>query len=85
MMREITGTGKGPMISIHDGFQGGLTPWSGFLSGSDRIAMDSHPYLAFTNTNNDPMAVQVGKPCASVLKHVRKTAISSWLTFCVVI
>ncbi|QRW04085.1 Cellulase (glycosyl hydrolase family 5 protein) [Ceratobasidium sp. AG-Ba] len=45
MMRNITGYGKGPFISIHDGFQP-LEQWVNFLPGSDRIALDSHPYFA---------------------------------------
>lgn len=65
VVRGITGIGtnKGPVISFHDGFQGGLGPWAGFLSGADRIALDSHPYLAFTNTNAEPMSMQIVKPC----------------------
>jgi len=48
MIRGITGVGqgKGPFISIHDTFLG-LTTWANFLPGSDRIALDSHPYFAF--------------------------------------
>ncbi|CAA7260371.1 unnamed protein product [Cyclocybe aegerita] len=49
MIRGITGVGegKGPFISLHDGFQG-LERWSGFLEGGDRIAIDRHPYFAFS-------------------------------------
>ncbi|KAF8961880.1 glycoside hydrolase superfamily [Flammula alnicola] len=50
MIRGITGVGegKGPFISIHDGFEGAdPSPWAGFMSGSDRIALDMHPYFAF--------------------------------------
>jgi len=48
MIRGITGVGegKGPFIALHDGFLG-LGHWAGFLSGSDRIAIDTHPYFAF--------------------------------------
>ena len=48
MIRGITGVGEGngAYISIHDGFEG-LSSWSGFLPGSDRIALDTHPYFAF--------------------------------------
>ena len=63
MIRDITGVGEGPIISIHDGFSGNLATWNGFLAGSDRIAIDSHPYLAFTNPNNDPMGVQMESAC----------------------
>lgn len=66
MMREITGIGEGngPVISLHDGFLGDLSIWNGFLGGSDRMMMDSHPYLAFDTPNQDPMALQINKPCA---------------------
>lgn len=49
MMRNITGTGQGngPMIGFHDGFQG-LDNFNGFLTNSDRVAYDTHPYVAFT-------------------------------------
>ncbi|KAF9461827.1 glycoside hydrolase superfamily [Collybia nuda] len=51
MIRNITGYGEGngPYISIHDGF-GGLDSWANFLPGSDRIALDTHPYFAFSGS-----------------------------------
>ncbi|KAL0946390.1 hypothetical protein HGRIS_012619 [Hohenbuehelia grisea] len=64
MIREITGIGegKGPYISIHDGFAG-LSNWAGFMDGGDRVMLDTHPYFAFgggaaldpidTSTNDD--------------------------------
>jgi len=47
MIRGITGygAGNGPYIAIHDGFH--LDQWANFLPGSDRIILDTHPYLAF--------------------------------------
>lgn len=47
-IRQATGTGdgQGPYIAIHEGFQGPAI-WEGFLSGSDRVILDQHPYLAF--------------------------------------
>ncbi|KAJ7075788.1 exo-beta-1,3-glucanase [Mycena belliarum] len=57
------GAGKGPYMAIHEGFQGPAI-WEGFLNGADRIALDQHPYLAFTYdyvSTLDQMAV---KPCA---------------------
>lgn len=65
MMREITGVGEGngPVISLHDGFSGNLSTWNGYLTGSDRIVMDSHPYLAFDEPNTDSWPVQMGKAC----------------------
>lgn len=64
MLRRITGTGagNGPYITIHDGFLP-LNSWQGFLSGSDRVAWDTHPYLCFGEQNNDPWDVQILKPC----------------------
>lgn len=54
MIRGITGFGEGngPFIAIHDGFDGQAN-WTGFLSGSDRIALDYHPYFAFNGRAND--------------------------------
>ncbi|KAF8171111.1 ectomycorrhiza-upregulated exo-beta-1,3-glucanase GH5 [Pholiota molesta] len=51
MIREITGVGagNGPFISIHDGFQG-LKNWAGFMQGADRVALDMHPYFAFSGS-----------------------------------
>lgn len=48
MMRGITGTGqgKGPAIAIHDGFAG-VSNWGGFMTGADRMVLDTHPYFAF--------------------------------------
>lgn len=53
MIRGITGIGEGngPYISIHDGFQG-LQDWAGFLTGADRIMLDTHPYFAFDGQSN---------------------------------
>ncbi|KAF7306449.1 Glycoside hydrolase family 5 protein [Mycena indigotica] len=56
MIRGITGIGKGPYISLHDGFVG-LESWAGFATGSDRIILDTHPYFSFSgNPNNAPIA-----------------------------
>ncbi|KAF8161514.1 glycoside hydrolase superfamily [Crassisporium funariophilum] len=62
MIRGITGTGEGngPYISIHDSFEG-LTRWAGFLSGSDRMILDQHPYFAFRGgPATEPMDTGVG-------------------------
>lgn len=66
IIRGITGygEGKGPYIAIHDGFTG-ISSWAGFLSGSDRIILDTHPYFAFSGQKNDaPITAQAadGKP-----------------------
>lgn len=62
MIRSITGVGagNGPFMSIHDGFIG-LNRWTNFLPGSDRIALDSHPYIAFNQRpNTEPIATGLG-------------------------
>jgi len=48
MIRGIAGTGagNGPYIAIHDGFRG-IDTWAGFLTGADRMVLDTHPYFAF--------------------------------------
>ncbi|KDR83042.1 hypothetical protein GALMADRAFT_113197 [Galerina marginata CBS 339.88] len=57
-----TGNGSGPYIAIHEGFQGPAI-WAGFLAGADRLALDQHPYLAFTgDTTSTPDEMAV-KPC----------------------
>ncbi|KAI0073577.1 glycoside hydrolase [Panus rudis PR-1116 ss-1] len=54
MIREITGVGegKGPYMSIHEGFTG-ASSWAGFMKGADRLALDVHPYFAFSGAPND--------------------------------
>ncbi|KAF8911676.1 glycoside hydrolase superfamily [Gymnopilus junonius] len=68
MMRGITGVGegKGPFISIHDGFQS-LASWADFLPGADRVALDSHPYFAFDNSPaTDPIDTGTGSGAGGV-------------------
>ncbi|CAK5268466.1 unnamed protein product [Mycena citricolor] len=79
MIRGITGIGEGhgPYISIHDGFIG-VSNWGGFLPGSDRIIMDTHPYFAFDQQPNDsPIATsdQVGVLAGGIWP---KQACSAW-------
>ncbi|KDQ56459.1 glycoside hydrolase family 5 protein [Jaapia argillacea MUCL 33604] len=59
-IRSITGTGEGngAYISIHDGFAG-LTSWKGFLTGADRMVLDTHPYFAF---NGQPNTAPIDTP-----------------------
>ncbi|KAF8171407.1 glycoside hydrolase superfamily [Mycena galopus ATCC 62051] len=62
MIRSITGygAGNGPFVSIHDGFDN-VSSWAGFLAGSDRIMLDTHPYFAFDQQPNDaPIATGTG-------------------------
>ena len=46
IIREVTGIGEGngAFLSMHDAFLG-VTTWTGFLPGADRLAMDSHQYV----------------------------------------
>lgn len=65
LIRGITGygTGKGPIIALHEGFEG-IAAWQGFLTGADRIAIDQHPYLAFLpQQNNNPWSQQQSSAC----------------------
>ncbi|KAF9234820.1 glycoside hydrolase family 5 protein [Melanogaster broomeanus] len=49
MMRGITGYGEG------------VANWAGFLTGSDRIILDTHPYFAFDGSSNtEPIATGTG-------------------------
>jgi aryl-phospho-beta-D-glucosidase BglC (GH1 family) len=66
MIRKIggIGAGNGPAISIHEAFQG-LSQWSSFLPGADRLFLDSHPYLAFGAMSADPITSFVAQPCSN--------------------
>ncbi|KAJ7773286.1 glycoside hydrolase family 5 protein [Mycena metata] len=78
MIRGITGVGEGhgPFISIHDGFQG-VSTWAGFLPGSDRIILDTHPYFAFDGQlNNAPIATSTDPLTAGGIWP--KQACDSW-------
>lgn len=76
MIRNITGVGEGngPFIAIHDSFD--LGGWDNFLPGSDRIAIDTHPYLAFRNSPaTDPIATGTGTNAGGIWPA---EACSSW-------
>ncbi|KAI8443758.1 glucan 1,3-beta-glucosidase [Phakopsora pachyrhizi] len=78
MMRNITGfgLGKGPMMVIHDGFNGlgaGHTGWGGFLKGADRLGLDTHTYFAFDKQSNDSLGYNSFKPCAYWAKSFNQT------------
>ncbi|KAJ6502951.1 glycoside hydrolase family 5 protein [Mycena vitilis] len=78
MIRGITGLGEGngPFISIHDGFDG-TASWAGFLPGSDRIILDTHPYFAFDQQpNNAPIATSDDPASAGGIWP--KQACSAW-------
>ncbi|KAJ7066845.1 glycoside hydrolase family 5 protein [Mycena belliarum] len=78
MIRNITGRGegKGPYISVHDGFDG-LSEWAGFLPGSDRVILDTHPYFAFSGSpNTQPIAT--GEDPANAGGQWPQLACNSW-------
>lgn len=67
-VRDITGVGegKGPFISFHDGFTA-ISSWAGYLTGADRIALDSHPYFAFDQPQQtDPIDSGTGATAGGV-------------------
>ncbi|KAF8329749.1 glycoside hydrolase superfamily [Cantharellus anzutake] len=74
MIRNITGvgTGKGPFITIHDGFLP-INGWYGFLSGADRIMLDTHPYLCFQALDPSPPSQQAGRPCGAWAGRINQT------------
>ena len=77
MIREITGIGEGngPYISIHDGFEG-LPDWAGFLSGADRVTLDTHPYFAFDGQpNTNPIDTGTGPGAGGTWPQ---TACNAW-------
>jgi glucan 1,3-beta-glucosidase len=63
-VRNITGYGSdnGPMIAFHDGFAG-LDNFNGFLTNSDRVAYDTHPYVAFGPTFTNSYDQQIAYVC----------------------
>ncbi|KAK8843498.1 hypothetical protein IAR55_007158 [Kwoniella newhampshirensis] len=65
LVRGITGygAGKGPVLLMHEGFLG-VAAWSGFLSGADRLALDQHPYLAFSAQSTASYAAQASTVCS---------------------
>ncbi|KAJ7120635.1 glycoside hydrolase family 5 protein [Mycena filopes] len=78
MIRGITGVGEGhgPFISIHDGFDG-VSNWAGFLPGSDRIILDTHPYFAFDGQKNDA-PIATGTDALSAGGIWPKQACNAW-------
>lgn len=52
------------MVSFHDGFQP-LTDWAGFLVNADRIAMDTHPYFAFSGQSTAPISSYAPQACTA--------------------
>ncbi|KAJ8089621.1 hypothetical protein PM082_014879 [Marasmius tenuissimus] len=65
VIREASGTGpgQGPWITISDGFLGKYK-WRDYLRHADRLALDGHPYLAFTGMqSNESWAAKTWFPC----------------------
>jgi len=58
------GEGNGPYVLYHDGFFG-LAQWVGFLSNSDRTALDTHPYVCFEGQSATPYSGRLTVPCDS--------------------
>jgi hypothetical protein len=58
------GQGKGPFISLHEGFLG-LPKWAGFLPNGDRLALDLHPYLCFGGQSAATMDTYANTPCTT--------------------
>ncbi|KAI5900255.1 glycoside hydrolase family 5 protein [Schizophyllum commune H4-8] len=74
IVREASGTGegKGPYISLHDGFMG-LPQWEGFMEGADRVQLDWHPYIAFNDQSDAPMSSYAGRPCDTWGKPINQS------------
>ncbi|KZP09027.1 glycoside hydrolase family 5 protein [Athelia psychrophila] len=72
MIRNTTGVGvgKGPHMSVHDGFQGVAT-WARFMPGSDRVILDSHP-------GSSEATIASGTNPASAGGTWPKTACTKW-------
>lgn len=64
IIREITGigAGKGPMLSMHDGFLG-VTQWYGDLAGADRMMLDQHTYMVFQDQPQGDLDALKVMPC----------------------
>ncbi|GAA5939575.1 hypothetical protein JCM1841_001513, partial [Sporobolomyces salmonicolor] len=89
LVRNITGfgAGNGPFLAFHDGFKG-THRWYDFssseafqsssspgpsLGGMDRVALDSHRYLAFGEPDLRSLREQVLKPCQKWAPEFNKT------------
>jgi len=64
-IRNITGTGEGngALIALSDGFLS-QTDWYDFLPGADRVALETHYYLAFSpDSYPDGIGPVITRPC----------------------
>jgi len=66
IIRSISGIGEGngPFISFHDGFLA-REQWVDFIPNGDRMALDTHPYMCFTEQPTTPMSAFVQQPCTN--------------------
>jgi glucan 1,3-beta-glucosidase len=74
LIRSITGIGEGngPWIVIHDGFNP-TTNFTGYLAGSDRIALDTHPYLCFQLLVTGGPQAYAQQPCSTWAARINTT------------
>lgn len=85
MIRNITGygAGKGPYISIHEGFLG-VSQWYGYFqnanSGMDRVQMDVHNYLVFQDQDPSPASQLANVPCNAWAAQSNQT-LNEWGTY----
>ena len=73
MIRSITGIGKGPVISL---FAQGTLPdhWTQtFMQGADRIALDTHPYWAFSEQSADGPQAFRDRACRAHAVNINNT------------
>lgn len=70
---NITGTGRGngPFIGFHDGFLG-LDTYYGFLTNSDRVAWDTHPYICFTAPFTSSFDAGITNVCNNYVSNMDK-------------
>ncbi|EMD31782.1 glycoside hydrolase family 5 protein, partial [Gelatoporia subvermispora B] len=79
MLREITGIGKGAYMVIHDGFQG-TGSWADFLPGSQRIILDTHPYVAFGGGLDAPLDSWPPAACRGFQTNASQTTFGITIT-----
>lgn len=73
------GEGKGPWISLHDGFAT-RGDWYGFMGQPDRLTLDTHPYLCFNTQSDSPMSTYSRTPCTSWGRNVNASMAGFGLT-----
>ncbi|KAF8522133.1 glycoside hydrolase family 5 protein [Hysterangium stoloniferum] len=66
IVRNVSGVGQGngPMVMLHDGFEGPGN-WAGFLTNSDRVGMDTHPYFAFSGQSTAAISSFAPQACSA--------------------